>query len=104
MSVNDAFLTDIIFLKDIRGMNSNLFLKKAKKMDRQIELLCKKLKAHSVGLVYTPCNRNITNPHVHKVWRPWQIIAKYNDDSQTFFRFSEAAEEAIKKAIKHDHC
>lgn len=72
-------------------------------MDKQIELLCKKLKAHSVSLVYTPCNGNITNPKVHAVWQPWQIIAKYNDNSQTFFRFSETAKEAINRAIKHDH-
>lgn len=83
---------------------NDVFLKNAKKMDRQIELLCKKLKAHSVSLVYTPCNSNITNPHVHRVWRPWQIIVRYNDDTQTFLRFSETAEEAINKAIKHDYC
>jgi hypothetical protein len=69
-------------------------------INKQLELLCKKLEAHSVSLVYTPCNRNITNPHVYRVWQPWQVIARYNNDSQTFFRFSKTAEEAVSFAMK----
>lgn len=69
-------------------------------MKEQIKLLCKKLKAHSVSLVYTPCNNNITNPHVHAVWQPWQIITRYNNDTRTFFRFSKTLQEAINSAME----
>jgi hypothetical protein len=68
-------------------------------MNKQIELLCKKLESHSVSLVYTPCNRNVTNPDVHCVWRPWQIIAWYIDDSRKFFRHCKTAQKAIDSAI-----
>lgn len=78
-------------------------------IDKQIELLCKKLETDSVNLVYTPCNRNITNSRVHNAWKPWQVVVRYIDGKQEILSFNKTAQEAINKAInkkvsKHDYC
>jgi hypothetical protein len=56
--------------------------------------LCKQLGAHSVRLVYTfPTN---TWGELHS----WQVIAKYQDDSEQFFKQSKTAQGAIDTAIE----
>lgn len=51
------------------------------------------LKCYAVYLVYTTADKS-------KFWRPWQVIARWSDDSEVFFTISKTADEAVDAALK----
>lgn len=60
-------------------------------IDEQLVKLCKILESDSVRLVYT-------SPAYYEPWKPWQVIAKYRDGSESYFKICQTAQEAISAA------